>query len=343
MTCRTFISRALAALLLTSGVVGHMIMSDPIPFANDEIDSAPLAGGQFPCKQQHPLTGPTNKMAVGDTQTLKFRPGGAVHGGGSCQLSITLDTKPTEQSVFKVIHSIEGGCPGLGTVGQTFDYKLPASVPNGAATFAWSWIPQESGGYEYYMNCAAISVTGGAQDTAEFDKLPDMLVANIEGVQCKSNPYEGLGSVEYPDPGTSLVKIPDGKALQKVTGSACGASVGGSGGSGGSSNSTSTATQAPSSAPTTSKASNPSPSSTLSTVVVSSSSAPQPTSDPSTGGSQTCSGATMLCNGTSQFGLCANGKVVWQAVAPGTQCKDGQIVRRSYRRARRDLLRESPL
>ena len=34
----------------------------------------------------------------------------------------------------------------------------------------------------------------------------------------------------------------------------------------------------------------------------------------------------LVCNGPSQFGLCNFGQVVWQQVALGTQCQDGQIV-----------------
>jgi hypothetical protein len=36
-----------------------------------------------------------------------------------------------------------------------------------------------------------------------------------------------------------------------------------------------------------------------------------------------------LCNGTAQFGLCNNGNVVWQAVAAGTTCVNGAIMKRS--------------
>lgn len=34
----------------------------------------------------------------------------------------------------------------------------------------------------------------------------------------------------------------------------------------------------------------------------------------------------LVCNGSSQFGLCNFGQVVWQQVAAGTQCQDGEIV-----------------
>lgn len=56
-------------------------------------------------------------MPLGSTQQLAFI-GSAVHGGGSCQVSITYDQNPTASSTFKVIHSIEGGCPAKNETGN---------------------------------------------------------------------------------------------------------------------------------------------------------------------------------------------------------------------------------
>ncbi|CZT22863.1 uncharacterized protein RCC_08569 [Ramularia collo-cygni] len=50
----------------------------------------------------------------------------------------------------------------------------------------------------------------------------------------------------------------------------------------------------------------------------------------STSSGSTCStNGALVCNGASQFGLCNNGNVVWQAVAAGTTCSNGQIMKRS--------------
>lgn len=92
--------------------------------------------------------GTMNSMAVGVPQTLKFQ-GGATHGGGSCQISLTTDDKPTKDSTWKVIHSIIGGCPngaagnanGSPTFDQnpTFEFSIPKDVPDGRYTLAWTW------------------------------------------------------------------------------------------------------------------------------------------------------------------------------------------------------------
>ena len=131
-------------------------------------------------------------------------------GGGSCQISLTKDLEPTKDSVFEVIHSIEGGCPtsSPGNIGEdanamdptTFDYSIPQGIAPGKYTFAWTWF-NKVGNREMYMNCAPIVVTGGGSkrsvddsedayepsynETAKFDLVsrdatfPKMFVANI--------------------------------------------------------------------------------------------------------------------------------------------------------------------
>ncbi|KAI4703452.1 hypothetical protein J4E81_002331 [Alternaria sp. BMP 2799] len=189
---------AAAAIFATSNA--HMIMKSPVPYSVDKIDNAPITASQYPCKSNLGFTVSTmNSMAVGQKQSLTFS-GSAVHGGGSCQLSVTTDTEPTKDSVFKVIKSIEGGCPGIDGP-EAFDFELPDSIPNGKATFAWTWFAKLSGGPEMYMNCAPIEVTGGASDKSKFDALPDMLVANIASTTCKQEVSKDL---KFPNPGSNL-------------------------------------------------------------------------------------------------------------------------------------------
>jgi hypothetical protein len=196
----SFKSTIFAATALFASAQAHIIMSSPVPYSVDKIDNSPITQSQFPCKSQNGFTVSTmNNMAVGEKQTIKFK-GTAVHGGGSCQLSVTMDTNPTPDSVFKVIKSIEGGCPGVDGKTNEYDFQLPASIPNGKATFAWTWSSKMSGAPELYMNCAPIEVTGGASDKSAFEKLPDMLVYNIgEGCTSAQN-----FATKFPNPGESV-------------------------------------------------------------------------------------------------------------------------------------------
>lgn len=417
----------------------HMIMSLPVPFSVGKVDSAPITKDQWPCKFNLGYTvTEMNSMKVGEEQIVKFN-GTAVHGGGSCQLSVTTDTEPTKSSKFKVIESIEGGCPGIQGA-EEFKFTLPDSIPNGKATFAWTWFAKLSGGPEMYMNCAPIDVTGGASDSSKFDALPDMFVANLPDVkECKTVTSK---ATKFPNPGQVVISGNDGSDVEPPTGSDCGASSGtspepsggagapvssaaggqasaapssaggndgmytppaGAGATSAAATSAAATSAAASSAAATSVAvaptgaasapavSKPAATSAAATggtggvfapgassaaagastkttlvTVTGTPSAPSvskpavttpaatgtgasgaaPTSAPATGGSSTgtCStNGAILCNGTTQFGICDNGSIVWQAVAAGTTCNNGTISKRAYngrvvRRHRRSLV-----
>jgi hypothetical protein len=217
----SFKSTIVAAAALFVSANAHIIMESPVPYSVDKIDNSPITASQFPCKSQNGFTVSTmNNMAVGQQQTIKFK-GTAVHGGGSCQLSVTMDTEPTEKSVFKVIKSIEGGCPGVDGTTNEYNFELPDSIPNGKATFAWTWFSKMSGAPELYMNCAPIEVSGGASDKSAFNALPDMLVANIgQGCTTAQN-----FATKFPNPG-SAVQAGATNDQKPPTGS-CGSTSGG--------------------------------------------------------------------------------------------------------------------
>lgn len=92
-------------------------------------------------------------MAIGEPQTLSFQ-GQATHGGGSCQISLSTDKQPTKDSVFKVIYSIEGGCPSKnpGNVGvnpfgygaDKFQYSIPPEISPGDYTLACKYFLEVS-------------------------------------------------------------------------------------------------------------------------------------------------------------------------------------------------------
>ncbi|KAI9047383.1 hypothetical protein LZ554_008829 [Drepanopeziza brunnea f. sp. 'monogermtubi'] len=241
----------------------HVKMTSPMPFGASSLNNSPLLadGSDFPCKQRpgvYDAEGASNIWPQGSTQSLAFM-GSAVHGGGSCQVSISYDEAPTASSTWKVIHSIEGGCPQKGVAGNsgdnaaqtipdTYPFKIPEGLPTGTAVMAWTWF-NKVGNREMYMNCAPVTITAaGAQrrddddaveapqndsplkerDTAGFDALPDMFTANIGN---------GCGTVDssdvlFPNPGDSEEK--DGgetpNATAGPTGGAC--KKGGAGGGG---------------------------------------------------------------------------------------------------------------
>ncbi|KAF4546827.1 Chitin-binding domain 3 protein, partial [Lasiodiplodia theobromae] len=182
---------ALAAMPLASA---HICMKNPLPFDATQLrqDRSPLTPEQYPCKFQTYQATERTELAVGQQYTLDFYPGddaeiaeigstqgAAVHNGGSCQLSITYDENPTAKSVFKVFHSIEGGCPGFNQKTSSFQYSIPKSLKNGPGILAWTWFPVSSYAPEMYMNCAPVTISGGADDNSAFDELPDMFVANL--------------------------------------------------------------------------------------------------------------------------------------------------------------------
>lgn len=243
-TISTWASVALSALPLAAA---HMNLKHPVPFDLTELkqDRSPLTTGEYPCKMQTYSFDQRTELSVGQSYTMDFYPGddaevaeigsttgAAVHDGGSCQLLITTDKEPTVSSVFKVFHSIEGGCPGLNNQASTFQYSLPDSIPNGDVTFAWTWFPVSSQQPEMYMNCAPVTVTGGSDDTSAFDALPDIFVANIgfnsftEGLSAVSSLLtstvtqtsllasgqipsclaEGEAVLQFPNPGDSVDK-----------------------------------------------------------------------------------------------------------------------------------------
>jgi hypothetical protein len=145
----------------------HMKIKDFNPYNGANLDNGPLFadGSNFPCKN-----GPgfdayggapvSNVISAGSTNKLTFI-GSAVHGGGSCQISITRDARPTKSSVWRVIKSIHGGCPARNTPGNLpenangidpfeYDFTVPEGIASGNYTIAWTWF-NKVGNREMYM------------------------------------------------------------------------------------------------------------------------------------------------------------------------------------------------
>jgi len=107
-----------AALLLFDSTSGHMIMSSPTPYNLDTfpyVQVNPLHGDlPFPCQNRTNVSGSRTLIEAGTATLVEFT-GGAQHGGGSCQFSISYDDPSNggwnHSAQFKTVYTIIGGCP----------------------------------------------------------------------------------------------------------------------------------------------------------------------------------------------------------------------------------------
>ncbi|KAK3117205.1 hypothetical protein LTR53_001632 [Teratosphaeriaceae sp. CCFEE 6253] len=262
-------------LCLALTAQAHLFLASPSPIPGSA-PKDPLAGdgSNFPCHGASLPTPGGTPMPAGSSQLLSFDTGNgantAVHGGGSCQISITYETdaaKVKDPKNWLVIYSIEGGCPtnsllnldagytgpqgaysgaidctdpranGVDCVNQ-FNFTIPKGVKDGHATLAWTWM-NNVGNREFYMNCVNADLSGG--DGSEMAGFPSMFVANLGSVgSCPTTAYQ---AVAFPDPGkyvtTKLAASSQSTtyAIATPTGAGCAGDGGGSGsgsGSGGS-------------------------------------------------------------------------------------------------------------
>ncbi|KAJ4510892.1 hypothetical protein HRR75_005586 [Exophiala dermatitidis] len=227
-------------VLMTASVNGHMKLKSPVPYGQSTLDNSPLLadGSDFPCKQRtgvYDAEGAENVMTIGEPQTLSFL-GSAVHGGGSCQVSLTTDLKPTKDSKWMVIKSIEGGCPASvpgnlpadpnGTGASTFQYTIPDGIAPGQYTLAWTW-HNKVGNREMYMNCAPVElkrVEAGKMKRVDSGKItkrtsfPNLFIANLAGINDCTTP-EGF-DYNYPEPGDVVQSAGSGPYTKLSCGSA---------------------------------------------------------------------------------------------------------------------------
>jgi hypothetical protein len=353
--------------LLAATVQGHMVLLEPPPFTfpDPSTKQSPLleTGADFPCKfpagHVPPEQSPTALKSGAGANTMSFK-GGATHEGGSCQISLTSDKVPTKSSKWEVIKSIEGGCPSDATgnlsgdpndLGSNkFTYTVPDDMAPGQYTLAWTWF-NRVGNREMYMNCAPVSIGGGATKR-EFVKVnkkrqstrPDMFLANI-GTGCATQPGQ---DVAFPEPGKDLEMGPGAKVTGPA-GDSCGAAgtqpaptaptsssptaTGGaySGGAGaGTSDGTFADGAAAPSAPLAPTAPAPAP------AAPSAPAAPAPAA-PAPGGP--CTEGTYVCAADgSSYNRCASGAMsASMPVAPGTKCVPGESADLALARAKRGL------
>jgi hypothetical protein len=338
-----------SVLAFAAATQAHMYLEYPVPYGTPNNSPLDNSGSNFPCKNPDYSVKTQNAWNAGETKEVKFK-GSAVHGGGSCQFSITTDTAPTKDSQWKVIHSVMGGCPANvplnlapnehNTDGlNSYPVTLPADLPAGEYSFAWTWF-NKIGNREMYMNCAPITVANGkgGDVSSALGNLPDMFVANLPREQCSTTESQDL---QFPNPGDS-VETGSGAALgfDLIDNGGCDAMTKMGAGSGSLGTPTGTTepkpdgdTHTPALTPTPSA---PLPSNTggvfapgASSVAASPSTVPTPPPTNNTPGGANGEACTtegaIICIGSSQFGVCANGVAQPMQLAAGTVCTNGVI------------------
>lgn len=212
----------------------HVQMVTPQPYIFDEYGPTnPLNpdGSDYPCKVpqggrfQLSAGGTPTVMVAGEPQVASFA-GTAVHGGGSCQFALAEGLAPTRGSAWKVIHSVEGGCPKANVEGNleagqapdNYTFTVPDGFAPGVYTFAWTWVNRIAGAPEFYMNCAPVTVKaaagggGGSEREGREGSYPDLFLANIGDASNGCTTSEALQqqvAIAYPYPGDSVSR-PDG-------------------------------------------------------------------------------------------------------------------------------------
>jgi hypothetical protein len=87
---------------------------------------------------------------------LNVKLGGTIHhDGGGCQFGLSYDGGKND--TFTLIWTTDASCP----IKTEWSVPIPDNAPSCSdCVFAWGWIPRNSGGPEYYMNCAKVQIKG---------------------------------------------------------------------------------------------------------------------------------------------------------------------------------------
>ncbi|KAI9505297.1 hypothetical protein BX070DRAFT_233440 [Coemansia spiralis] len=161
------------ALVHCAQVFAHMAMISPCPRYSPQGEncpplpsgaqleysmSSPLGTNEPLCKHTTPYKSPCATWTAGQSITVTFAPGGATHGGGHCQFSISYDGGTT----FAVLHEELSHCFGQNGDVRAYTFSLPSDLPSSdSAVFAWTWV-NAIGNREFYMNCADVAIKGGS-------------------------------------------------------------------------------------------------------------------------------------------------------------------------------------
>ena len=205
-------------------IEAHLVMDNPGTYLTliDELPPLLGSGANFPCSVNNfaQSRGEGLLLNPGDSASILLS-GTAVHSGGSCQISITYDSPPTKNSVWKVMKSFHGGCPvdvvgnlplasaGSKNILSPLLYNIPTGLHKGPATIAWTWF-NKGGQREMYMRCHKTTIGGSGADQTVFNSLPNMFVANLATTSCKV--AEGL-NLAFPAPGLTVMGTATGTPI----------------------------------------------------------------------------------------------------------------------------------
>ncbi|KAI9730193.1 MAG: hypothetical protein M1834_005957 [Cirrosporium novae-zelandiae] len=128
----------------------------------------------YPCGGHLDLLGTSEGKSVisweaGSIANFSLIGGTGNHWGGSCQVGFSIDNGTT----FRVATSYEGNCPHrnggwTNPEAQTFNFTIPADLPEGNAIFAWNWFNREQ---EFNMNCAVVSIKSPTSEPLSYPSL----------------------------------------------------------------------------------------------------------------------------------------------------------------------------
>ncbi|KAJ1976509.1 hypothetical protein H4R35_002674 [Dimargaris xerosporica] len=162
---------AFASLLASSAVSGHMHVRSPcVRRSPDGACGVPLADKDYnimspistfgnpdpmPLCRGAPKGAAKSTFKAGDTVMMEFD-NNAIHGGGHCEFSISVDDK-----TFVALKTIVKEC-FIDSNGLNIPVKIPDNAPTlKDATLAWTWVNAE-GNREFYMNCMDVDIEGVA-------------------------------------------------------------------------------------------------------------------------------------------------------------------------------------
>ncbi|KAJ1931169.1 hypothetical protein FBU59_006808, partial [Linderina macrospora] len=179
-----FFKTAATLMTLAAAATAHMQITYPCPRFSPNCATTPTlppgeslnydmaspigSGGSIIaplCHSSTPWPQVNEKWTAGQSITVKFAQGGAAHGGGHCEFSLSYDGGKT----FVVIHQelkycFVGSASNSNTAGiNSYTFNLPSELPGtDHAVFAWSWV-NAIGNREFYMDCADVSISGSSK------------------------------------------------------------------------------------------------------------------------------------------------------------------------------------